>query len=200
MANVREKGNRLYEAQCSTGFQIYTHLRTTDFDDDSSSSILRQEVLNLSIVTNEVLGAASNLTGWENAAGQMIGLARFLITESAKFADTDLAPVTEEFQKLCAYIYQQAENQVNDLEGARCDSRAWLATATFLLQGVLNLISQRDTDMNIKLAKNSNKIAIEAKRDSTSMMAIAVVTMFFLPGTFTSVRRCPQPTICRYRR
>jgi hypothetical protein len=191
MANVREKGNRLYKAQCSTGFQMYTHLRTTDFDDDSSSSIMRKEVLNLSIVTKDVLGAASNLTGWENAASQLIGFARFLAAQSAQFADTDLAPVTGEFQKLCVYIEQQAEKQVSDLEGARCDTRAWLATATFLLQGVLNLISQRDTGINIKLAENSNKIAMKAKRDSTSMMAIAVVTMFFLPGTFTSVSRCP---------
>lgn len=199
MASVREKGNRLYEAQCSTGFQMYTHLRSTDFDDDSSSSIMRQEALNLSIVTKEVLGATSNLTGWENAAGQLIGFARFLTAASVQFAATDHAPATEAFQKLCTYIEQQAEKQVSDLEGARCDMRAWLATATFLLQGVLNLISQRDTGMNIKLAKNSNKIAMEARRDSTSMMAIAVVTMFFLPGTFTSVSRCPQPTICGYQ-
>ncbi|PMD32907.1 hypothetical protein L207DRAFT_571716 [Hyaloscypha variabilis F] len=157
MTNVREKGNRLYEAQCSTGFQMYTHLRTTEFDDDSSSSAMRQEALNLSIVTKEVLGAAANLTGWEDAAGQMIGFARFLAAESTKFADTDLAPVTEEFQRLCVYIDQQVEKQ-------------------------------RDASMNIELAKNSNKIAMNAKRDSTSMMAIAVVTMFFLPGTFTSGR------------
>ncbi|KAN0089520.1 hypothetical protein V8E51_019780 [Hyaloscypha variabilis] len=178
MTNVREKGNRLYEAQCSTGFQMYTHLRTTEFDDDSSSGVMRQEAFNLSIVTKEVLGAAANLTGWEEAAGQMIGFARFLAAESTKFAHTDLAPVTEEFQKLCMYIDQQVEKQVSDLEGARCDTRAWLATATFLLQGVLNMTSQRDASMNIELAKNSNKIAMDAKRDSTSMMAIAVVTMF----------------------
>jgi hypothetical protein len=199
MANVREKGNRLYEAQCATGFQMYPHLRTTELDDDASSSVLKQEALNLSIVTKEVLGATSNLTGWENAAGQMIGFARFLATESTQFADSDHVPGTRTFRNLCAYIDQQTQKQVSDLEGARCDTRAWLATASFVLQGVLNMISQRDAGMNIKLAKNSNKIALEAKRDSTSMMAIAVVTMFFLPGTFMSVSRCPDLIPSEYR-
>jgi hypothetical protein len=45
---------------------------------------------------------------------------------------------------------------------------------------VYNLVTQQDAANNIELAK-------DMKRDSTSMVAIATLTMVFLPGTFTAV-------------
>lgn len=45
---------------------------------------------------------------------------------------------------------------------------------------VYNLVTQSDAANNIELAQSM-------KRDSTSMSAIAALTMVFLPGTFTSV-------------
>lgn len=45
---------------------------------------------------------------------------------------------------------------------------------------VYNLVTQQDAASNIQLAAST-------KRDSTSMNAIAALTMFFLPGTFTAV-------------
>lgn len=45
---------------------------------------------------------------------------------------------------------------------------------------VFNLVTQQD-------AANNMKIATEMKRDSSSMNGIALLTMIFLPGTFTSV-------------
>lgn len=45
---------------------------------------------------------------------------------------------------------------------------------------VYNLVTQSDAANNIELGKSM-------KRDSTSMSAIATLTMLFLPGTFTSV-------------
>ncbi|KAF2834533.1 hypothetical protein M501DRAFT_922224, partial [Patellaria atrata CBS 101060] len=47
------------------------------------------------------------------------------------------------------------------------------------LQVLFNLIAQEDQNTNIKIASAS-------KRDSTSMKAIAAVTMAFLPGTFVA--------------
>jgi hypothetical protein len=46
---------------------------------------------------------------------------------------------------------------------------------------VFNLVTQQD-------AANTIEIAADTKRDSTSMNAIAALTMIFLPGTFTAVR------------
>ena len=45
---------------------------------------------------------------------------------------------------------------------------------------VFNLVTQQDAANNIGIAK-------EMKRDSSSMNGIAMLTMVFLPGTFTSV-------------
>jgi hypothetical protein len=45
---------------------------------------------------------------------------------------------------------------------------------------VYNLVTQQDASNNIELAA-------DMKRDSTSMNAIAGLTMAFLPGTFTAV-------------
>lgn len=47
---------------------------------------------------------------------------------------------------------------------------------------VFNLVTQQDAANNIGIAK-------AMKRDSSSMNGIALLTMAFLPGTFTSVSR-----------
>lgn len=62
-------------------------------------------------------------------------------------------------------------------------------------------MSQKDTKINIQLAATSTAlakaskedsevmrmIAIESKKDSTSMKTIAILGMVFLPGTFVAV-------------
>ena len=52
-----------------------------------------------------------------------------------------------------------------------------------------SIASQVDNRTNLQIAELTSKISIEAKRDSSSMITIAAVTMVFLPGTFISVRR-----------
>ena len=63
----------------------------------------------------------------------------------------------------------------------------WKHNSTILLQTIYTLASQRDQQIGIQLAKDSKTLAEKATRDSTSMKAIAAVTMFFLPGTFVAV-------------
>jgi len=43
-----------------------------------------------------------------------------------------------------------------------------------------------DNDTNLDIAKATTAIARDAQQDSSSMITIAAVTMFFLPGTFIS--------------
>lgn len=62
---------------------------------------------------------------------------------------------------------------------------------------VYNLVTQQDAASNIQIASSM-------KRDSTSMNAIAAVTMAFLPGTFiaVSIPRISlyhEPLLTRYR-
>ncbi|KUJ06555.1 uncharacterized protein LY89DRAFT_632689 [Mollisia scopiformis] len=49
-----------------------------------------------------------------------------------------------------------------------------------------HLSTQADNDINLQISSATKAIAHEAQRDSSSMITIAAVTMFFLPGTFVS--------------
>jgi hypothetical protein len=49
--------------------------------------------------------------------------------------------------------------------------------------------NQEENRTNTRIANLTAKIAQRTQRDSGSMITIAAVTMFFLPGTFVSVRR-----------
>ncbi|KAI4201702.1 MAG: hypothetical protein LQ350_003056 [Teloschistes chrysophthalmus] len=53
---------------------------------------------------------------------------------------------------------------------------------------LFNMGTQVDSRTNLQIAKLTSKIAVDAQRDSSSMITIAAVTMVFLPGTFISVR------------
>ena len=55
-----------------------------------------------------------------------------------------------------------------------------------------NLAAQNDNRTNIQIANNSKQIAEATLHDSSSMIVIATLTMFFLPGTFVSVRFLPS--------
>lgn len=52
---------------------------------------------------------------------------------------------------------------------------------------LFNLIAQQDQLLNLQVARDSRIIALESKKDSSSMKTIAVMTMVFLPGTFIAV-------------
>jgi hypothetical protein len=55
-----------------------------------------------------------------------------------------------------------------------------------MMSAIYNLIAQKDSNVGLRLANHSRTLAIESKRDSSSMKTIAAVTMAFLPGTFVS--------------
>jgi hypothetical protein len=48
-------------------------------------------------------------------------------------------------------------------------------------------LAQQDTRTSLELADKSTKIAMAAKRDSSSMKVIALLTTLFLPGAFVGV-------------
>ena len=51
-----------------------------------------------------------------------------------------------------------------------------------------NSLNIKGTEMSIRIADDSKKIAILARQDSTDMRIIAVATLIFLPATFVAVR------------
>jgi hypothetical protein len=56
------------------------------------------------------------------------------------------------------------------------------------MSALFNMIAQRDQSLSIGIARDSRTLAVESKRDSSSMKTLAVVTMVFWPGTFVTVR------------
>ncbi|KAM7209835.1 hypothetical protein V8F06_014781 [Rhypophila decipiens] len=178
MSDVADKGNVIYEAQTLTGFHQYRHLRATDSDGDTVN-------FDLGAVSRRVIGAASRITGWDNATLEMARFGEFIKKENQRYLDSH-SHAPNNVKRLCAYVKDLANKVIGDIRGAHHDSRAWLATANFLLMGVLNVLGHFDSQVNIELAKDQKRIAVETKRDSTSMTAITIVTMFFLPGTFTA--------------
>jgi hypothetical protein len=188
MAAVRQKGEQLWQAQKVTGYNHFPHqsnkrLIMTEEDDQLAADIGAQ--------TSVVMGAAINLTAWIHAATQLAGFSAFIRSEGERFKGSYFSARDPGFARLATYIDQHALKQVGDLDGAHYDTSAWLDTARFLLQGVLNLAAQRDSAINIQLARDSQKIAEDSKRDSTSTMSLAMVAMLFLPGTYTAVSCAP---------
>ncbi|KAI9783434.1 MAG: hypothetical protein M1816_001408 [Peltula sp. TS41687] len=51
---------------------------------------------------------------------------------------------------------------------------------------IFNYIMQRDNELNMQIARSSERIAEESRRDSSSMKTIAVLTLVFLPGTYVA--------------
>ncbi|KAJ4305168.1 hypothetical protein N0V90_000699 [Kalmusia sp. IMI 367209] len=51
---------------------------------------------------------------------------------------------------------------------------------------LFHLSAQRESRTSTQIAVSSAKIAEQTQRDSASMITMAAVTMFFLPGTFIS--------------
>ena len=63
----------------------------------------------------------------------------------------------------------------------------YIARTTIRIDLFFNIANQNDNRINIDIASTSKRIAEEAKKDSSSMITIAAMTMLFLPGTFVSV-------------
>jgi Mg2+ and Co2+ transporter CorA len=55
-----------------------------------------------------------------------------------------------------------------------------------MMSAIYNLIAQKESNIGLRVANHSRTLAIESKRDSSSMKTIAAVTMAFLPGAFVA--------------
>ena len=67
---------------------------------------------------------------------------------------------------------------------ARIDSVA--NQITTMISAIYNVIAHKDTSFGLQLAQDSRALAVESRRDRSSMNTIAAVTMAFLPGTFVA--------------
>ena len=58
------------------------------------------------------------------------------------------------------------------------------STTALTSHQLFHLASQQEARTNTEIAASTAKVAEQTRRDSASMITIAAVTMFFLPGTF----------------
>ncbi|KAL8666387.1 MAG: hypothetical protein Q9202_001410 [Teloschistes flavicans] len=78
-------------------------------------------------------------------------------------------------------VYFQSRNRIWKRWVEHYNERARLMINLFF-----NIGTQVDSRTNLEIANLTSKIAVDAHRDSSSMITIAAVTMIFLPGTFIS--------------
>ncbi|KIV93304.1 hypothetical protein PV10_04528 [Exophiala mesophila] len=148
--------------------------------------------IDLSEFSAEVSGMAINIAQFGNSLDELLELANCIISECTRLdtlVDVDAETTVKGQMSWTAtnnFVQQNAVCLVRKAKSARSESNAWQHTASIMVQGLFNLIAQRDQNQNIRIANDTQILARESKRDSTAMKAIAFVTMIFLPGTFLS--------------
>ena len=84
-------------------------------------------------------------------------------------------------------VYYRSQNRMRRRSVEMYNERTRLMTNL-----LFSISAEVDNKTNLDIADLTAKIALDTKRDSSSMITIAAVTMVFLPGTFISVSLNPQ--------
>ncbi|KAI0404290.1 hypothetical protein F4802DRAFT_615872 [Xylaria palmicola] len=107
-----------------------------------------------------------------------------ITTRSAKLADYAIEPYT----RTCQQELDEFSSTIPSLQRSLNDSSAYVYYLQERVKSqntvVYALMTQADARTNISLAKASKELAEAARKDSSSMKTIAIMTMLFLPGTY----------------
>lgn len=137
------------------------------------------------IATTRTLNTTSRLLGVEKMRLGATLLALDMIARETNKLETDASfghgvrmdRGNRTISEFAAYQTNACQNLVLRTEYAEKRVQSQIAV-------VYQFMAQKDSKVNISLAETSATIAVESKKDSSSMKAIAVLTMCFLPGTF----------------
>lgn len=182
---------QVHEAQIMTGYHKYRRVE----------SGRRMDNLDYGQLSAQVSGTAANIASSEICLRGLCTLGASILEQNEVFARYQHLLAKDEIGAIITFVEQHARYWVKESTALLQDAESWRHKASIVIQGIFNLIAQRDQNTSIGIAKDSKilaeqsqKIAYESrilaeesKRDSTSMKAIAAVTMFFLPGTFAAV-------------
>ncbi|KAH7323472.1 hypothetical protein BKA65DRAFT_69693 [Rhexocercosporidium sp. MPI-PUGE-AT-0058] len=141
------------------------------------------EIGNYNQTTKEVLQLHQEIGEYKIAVNQARKQAQKLL---AIVADKNLCcPINTE-SRCSSRVAEQLEEIISIFEDLdmTCDQIA--QNCNMLMGAIYNIIAQRQNQINVDIAADSRKISAAAKRDSSAMKAIAIVTMLFLPGTFVA--------------
>lgn len=172
----------LTHRQLLTGHHGYANTtRTTDL-----------KGLDLANLSRDICGMAFNIGTSALCLKRIIKLADFLLEECeiepqrVNGVSPQHGQLIERFKGPPGYCRTRIHIAKRQADGLHDEAESWKQKANILVQTVFTLTTQRDQELGIQIASDSRTLAQEAKRDSTSMKAIAAVTMSFLPGTFVA--------------
>ena len=98
----------------------------------------------------------------------------------------ELAQALEIIKEHTETVLLKLERYIDDMTNMMSAIYNLIAQKDSLVGLDLAKMAQKDSLVGIQLAEDSRTLAIESKRDSSSMKTIAAVTMAFLPGTFVA--------------
>ena len=136
---------------------------------------------------------ATELQFLQRAVDFQIGLIDFLISQHDKLTTIRKSKFANSLDDQAA-IEVATERTRRSLDLTLSSTRTRLKQImdltyriTAQIKIVDNIIAQGDSRVNIAIAEQSRKIAIDTKEDSVAMKTISALTMVFLPGTFVGV-------------
>lgn len=182
---IAAQGDDLVKLHIQTGHHDYARTEQRKIDPNKLSDMSR-----------DVCGFAINISTSVLCLQRIKKFADFLVEEGnnldselrpASGATPDQAAFRESVARSQASVRSQTQVWARRADALLDEAETWKHKATILVQTVFTLTTQRDTGISIQVAQDSRTLAQKATRDSTSMKAIAAVTMCFLPGTFVAV-------------
>ncbi|KAH6877271.1 hypothetical protein B0T10DRAFT_566296 [Thelonectria olida] len=158
------------------------------FSNQKRSDVLSLEPRQLTKHTADMVAASTAIAGDIGLLRGLISVLKFLREESAairkELRSTQQDKVLENIDEWSKCIECSAESLVAYLESC-------VAKANVVIQGLQNAIGQKNQEATLKIATESRQLAEDSKKiaeaswkDTTSVTAIMLITMLFLPATF----------------
>jgi hypothetical protein len=178
--SMRHHENGIRYAEMQTGYHRFNH---AEIDDDA---MMKEDYAELS---RYVSGKAGVIAVMKFRLSEFAALLAMVTAEINNYIasnadrsrpDGDLTSRLRLMQNRISTLQQLSSSYINESECLR-------ERASIQLTALFNLISKKDRNLSIEIAKDSKTLAVESKRDSSSMKTLAVVTMVFLPRTFVAV-------------
>ena len=173
---IGDSSKRLSQTATSFRQLVQTVTSVEEETTKAGTSLCAVPALKFAELTTKLNRSSVELSAMETAIRRY--LANLLIMQTCD-AKIDF-PAHEE-------LYDEITRFNSTLEDFSLNLRFIQNRITLQLNVVYSLVAQRDSRSNLDVAVNSASIARASKRDSSAMKAIAVITAFYLPGTFIAV-------------
>ncbi|CAD6594358.1 MAG: hypothetical protein ASARMPRED_009242 [Alectoria sarmentosa] len=142
--------------------------------------------LDLPEMTKSVHALASSIARAERNVNTFLLRVERLAEFEKKFQEALSPENSLEWDSSAQEMRQHTQWQVDLLRSLVYEYENCAKAATSQMSIIYSHTSQRESELNVEVAKDSKSIAAASKRDSSAMKSIALLTMLFLPATFVS--------------